>query len=327
MRWRFEGREPRLENLLRRGDRRGHVGGETGSVMSWILFLDESGHDHKNMPYEVRGGVALHAGELWPFARSVQRMELDAFGAELAQYRKELKGSKLLDKDRFKWAAQGSLMAGEERRKHCRGFLTKGLEKKAPSRDEFTAYGQGCLEIARGLFQALTDRGAVLFAAVIPRTTTRPATYQAEEYLRKDQVFLLERFFYFLERRKEHGLLVLDEVDKTADRRFVRRLQRYFTQTATGRYRSRWIVPSPFFVASDMASAVQAADLCIYCVNWAFRVPSLGLDAAVRPEIEIEFRPWLDRLQFRGEGYRDGMTFKSFGVVFVPDPYNVGGGA
>ncbi len=295
--------------------------------MSWLFFLDESGHDQKTMPYEVRGGVALHAGELWPFVRAVQALELDAFGAELAQYKIELKGSRLLDKDRFKWAAQGSIMAGEERRKHCRGFLTKGLEKKPPSRAEFTAYGQSCLEMARGLFQSLVDRRAVLFAVAIPRTTTKPATYEAEEYLRKDQVFLLERFFYFLEGRKQHGLLVMDEVEKTADRHFTRRLQRYFARTATGRYRSQWVVPAPFFVASDMAYPVQAADLCIYCLNWGFRLPSLGMDVAVRPEIEAEFRPWLDTLQFRGEGYRDGAVFKSFGVVFVPNPYGGGAGA
>jgi hypothetical protein len=29
-------------------------------TMSWLLFLDESGHDHKNTPYEVRGGFAIH---------------------------------------------------------------------------------------------------------------------------------------------------------------------------------------------------------------------------------------------------------------------------
>jgi hypothetical protein len=241
--------------------------------------------------------------------------------------KKELKGSKLLDKDRFKWAAQGPLMAGEERRKHCRGFLTKGLEKKPPSRAEFTAYGQACLEMAHGLFQTLLDRRAVLFAVAIPRTTIKPATYEAEEYLRKDHVFLLERFFYFLEGQKQHGLLVMDEVEKTADRRFMRQLHRYFTRTATGRYRSKWINPSPFFVASDMAYPVQAADLCIYCVNWGFRLPSLGMDAAVRPEIETEFRPWLDTLQFRGEGHRDGAVFKSFGIAFVPDPYGSGAGA
>jgi hypothetical protein len=62
--------------------------------MSWLLFLDESGHDHKQMPYEVRGGVAIHVSKLWPFVRAVQQLELNAFGAELHLYKKELKGSK-----------------------------------------------------------------------------------------------------------------------------------------------------------------------------------------------------------------------------------------
>lgn len=37
--------------------------------MSWLLFMDESGHDHKNMPYEVRGGIVIHASEVWPFVQ------------------------------------------------------------------------------------------------------------------------------------------------------------------------------------------------------------------------------------------------------------------
>jgi hypothetical protein len=137
--------------------------------MSWLLFMDESGHDHKQMPYEVRGGVALHAKKLWPFEQAWRQLELSAFGAELALYKKEIKGSKLADKDRFKWAAQAPPMPGDQRRKHCLGFLTKGLEKKPPNRQEFTAYGQASLEMARGVFQLLRDHEAVLFAAAIPR--------------------------------------------------------------------------------------------------------------------------------------------------------------
>ena len=87
-------------------------------------------------------------------------------------------------------------------------------------------------------------------------------------------VFLLERFFYFLEAKREHGVLVMDETDKHEDRRFVARMEEYFTKTATGRYRTAWIVPTPFFVSSDMAYAVQAADLCIYCINWGFAWPA-----------------------------------------------------
>lgn len=287
--------------------------------MSWLLFLDESGHDHKQMPYEVRGGVALHVGKLWPFVRAMQKLELDAFGAQLSLYRKELKGSTLLDKKRYKFAGQMPRMIDEERRKHCRGFLTRGLEKQNPTREEFTAYGQACLEMAQGMFQLLQDHEARLFAAAVPRGTAKPPAGLGEELLRKDQVFLLERFYYLLEEKREHGILVMDEVEKSADRRFVQRLEGYFTKTTAGRYRSHWMVPSPFFVASDMSYAVQAADLCIYCVNWGYRLPAQGMDAPVRPEIAEAFGSWLDRLQFRGEGYRDGRVFRTFGIVHVPD--------
>ena len=60
--------------------------------MSYLLFLDESGHDHRTMPYEVRGGVALHASELWPFVQDMQRLELASFGTTLNQFQAELKG-------------------------------------------------------------------------------------------------------------------------------------------------------------------------------------------------------------------------------------------
>lgn len=288
--------------------------------MGWLLFLDESGHDHKQMPYEVRGGVAIHVSKLWPFVRAVQQLELNAFGGELHLYKKELKGSTLLDAKRFKFASQMPRMIDEERRKHCRSFLTKGLEKKTnQTREEFTAYGQACLEMAEGIFQLLQDHGARLFASAVPRGAAKPPADLGENLLRKDFVFLLERFYYLLEEKQEHGILVLDEVEKSADRRFVRRLERYFTTTATGRYRSHWVVPTPFFVSSDMTYAVQAADLCIYCVNLGFRLPNQGMNAPTRNEIANRFGDWLGRLQFRGEGYRDGRVFRTFGIVHVPD--------
>jgi hypothetical protein len=289
--------------------------------MAWLLFLDESGHDHRQMPYEVRGGVALHAGEVWPFVQDLQRLELDCFGTRLARFQKELKGCKLLDRDRFKWAAQGGVMETEERQRHCRSFFTKGLEKKPPRQQEFTAYGQACLEMARGIFKELRSHKAQLFAAAIPRDVGRPATFEAEEYLRKDQVFLLQRYFDFLEARKEHGLLVMDQVEKAEDRRFISRLERYFTRTETGRNRTAWIVPVPLFVASELTYPLQAADLAIYCLNWGFRLPSRGMDADVRQEIADEFGPWIGQLQFRGESYQDGKVYTEYGIVYVPDPY------
>jgi hypothetical protein len=289
--------------------------------MTWLLFMDESGHDHKAMPLEVRGGVALHVGKIWDFVRAWQRLELECFGAHVADFKREMKGHKLLDKDRFAWASQGPRLADDERRKHARGFLTKGLQKVSPTSVEFLAYGQACIEMARGVFEILRSHEARLFAAAIPRGTKAPRGFEAEDYLRKDHVFLFERYFYFLEAQKSHGLIVMDESDKNYDRKFVARMERYFSKAEIGRQRTAWIVPAPLFVASDMSVGVQAADLCLYCVNWGFRPQSwLGVEAP-RQEIAHGFGPQIARLQWQGDGYRDGRVFRSYGITLVPDPF------
>ena len=287
--------------------------------MAWLLFLDESGHDHRQMPYEVRGGVAIQDSKLWPFTRAVQQMEREAFGCSLHEFQKELKGSTLLDKKRFRFANQADPMPSAERQKHSRAFLMKGLQKLNPTSSEFCAYGQACIEMARGTFQLLRDYEAVLFASMIPRGAGK-ADGPIEDLLRKDKVFLLERFFYFLEGKKESGLLVMDGTEKSADRKFVRQLERYFINTNTGRYRAQWIVPTPFFVSSDMAYPIQAADLCIYCVNWAFRLPKQRMYEPIREEIRDEFGDWIRALQFFGQGYKDGDVFDSWGICYVPNP-------
>lgn len=292
--------------------------------MTWMLFLDESGHDHKQMPFEVRGGIALPVPKLWDFVQAWRRLEEHCFGAVLADYGKEAKGSKLLDKDRVRWASQAPIMPDDQRRKQARAFLEIGRVKGKPKSENFAAYGQASLEMARGAFDLLHAHDAKLFASLIPRGVKPPKGFTREDYLRKDHVFLLERYFYFLEYERTHGLLVLDQTEKTKDREFVSCLTAYFSKTATGRNRSAWIVPTPIFVDSDMSYAVQAADLCLYCINWGFRHFSwgeYGRDYEIRDAIFEEFGPKVGRLQWHGQGYRDGRTYNSHGIVLVPDPY------
>jgi hypothetical protein len=289
--------------------------------MSWLFFMDESGHDHKNTPLEVRGGIALHVSKLWGFIQAWQRLELHCFGVRLSDYMKEGKGAKLLDKDRLKWAKQTPPMPDDERRKNSRVFLHKGRTKEKPTSSEFAGYGQASVEMARGVFDLLASHDAQLFAAAIPRGTRPPPGYEQEDYLRKDHVYLFERFCYFLEAKQDHGLIVMDATDKQLDKQFVQKMERYFTRTATGRNRAFWIVPAPLFVSSDMTYAVQAADICLYCINWGFR--SQGWPDAIeqREEIVADFGPKLHRLQWAGEGSRDGKTFRSKGIILVSDPY------
>ena len=236
--------------------------------MSWLLFMDESGHDHKTTPYEVRGGVAIQDKKVWPFIRAVASLEQDCYGVRLADYKKEFKGEKLLDKDRIEWAHRDPLQADEERRRNVRAFLSKGLQKAVPTRAEFTGYGQACFQMAQGIFRLLRDHDAKVFAAAIPRSVKAPDSTPAKQYLRKDHVYLLERFYYFCNKMQEQGLLVMDQVEEQNDYRFVRKLERYFVRTNKGSQRADWIVPAPFFSSSYLSIPIQVADVCIYCINW-----------------------------------------------------------
>jgi hypothetical protein len=109
--------------------------------MSWLLFLDESGHEHRNTPYEVRGGFAIHASKLWPFIQAVRSLEQATFGAYLHEFGSEIKGSKLLKRERFQWEKQGAKFDESARRKHALNFLNSTRQGRAPRRDEFTAFG------------------------------------------------------------------------------------------------------------------------------------------------------------------------------------------
>jgi hypothetical protein len=289
--------------------------------MSYLLFMDESGHDRNTTPYEVRGGVALHARQLWEFIQAMRRSEEEAFGALLHEYGSEVKGSKLLNRERFRWAGQGPPLGDREARHHALAFLNSAREGRTPKQVEFTAYGQACLKLADEVFRLLRDHGAVVFASAIPRTAKKPSWTTDGQLLRKDHVFLLERFFYLLEEKQEDGLLVLDETEKRHDRRFMTLVRRCFTKTGVGRRRTQWIVPVPLFVSSDLAYPIQAADVCIYCINWGFRLPERGMRAATRPEIEERFAESLYQLQFKGDCYRGGHVFRTYGIVFVSDPY------
>lgn len=284
--------------------------------MSWLLFLDESGHDHKTMPYEIHGGVAIHASKLWPLITAVMTLEQSMFGAYLHEYGSELKGSKLLSRNNFRWSTQGAWMDSGERRKHALNFLNCGVQGRSPRRDEFTAFGQACIGMAEQVIGLLDGHGAKLFAAIIP-PLARPRSVP-EHLLRKDLVFLLERYYYFLESHGEMGLLVMDGTEKASERELVRLLQRYFTQTMPGRQRTQRIVPAPIFVESDMAYGVQIADLCIYCLNWGWRLANMT--ANTRPEIE-PVAALLNQVIWHGEGQRSGQSFKTHGVTYVPDPY------
>ena len=281
--------------------------------MSWLLFIDESGHDHKNMPLEVRGGIALHISKLFDFIRDWEKAIKHCFGG-ITHKHKEIKGHRLLDKDRFKWAALQKDLSQKDRWEGIKKFLAND----GAGNGDFAAYGQASLLMAHCIFRLLKKHEAKVFACAIPKGAKAPQNFDLTEtknFLRKDHVFLFQRFFYFLEEKQEHGLIIMDESEKQNDRRFVARVTDYFTKSRPGRDMCKWIVPAPLFVASDMAVGVQAADVCIYCINWGFRPNNWNYEA--RGEISEYCRRYISQLRHDTENEE----YRSHSIVQVTDPY------
>src|SRR5438552_758337 len=102
--------------------------------MSYLLCMDESGHDHGSAPFEVRGGICVHATNVWALTQKIKGLEFFCFGDHLDHYRSEdkgeapeLKGKKLLKSKKFTLAAQNHARLGDaERQELCRRLLAKG---------------------------------------------------------------------------------------------------------------------------------------------------------------------------------------------------------
>lgn len=262
------------------------------ALLPYYKCMDESGHDHKSAPYEVRGGICVHVSKVWALTQKIKGLEYFCFGDHLHHYKAddketapELKGKKLLKTKKFTLAHQSErLFPDADRQELCRKLLAKGVRKEPPTRDELTALGQASLRFVDELLRILLEHDVVIFASRIPRGIERPK-HSTGDIVRKDQFFLLERYHRFLRAQGEMGILILDESDKDLDRRYVSSLERLVRHHETAKGFVTTIVPSPFFVASEMSYLIQAADIILYVLNWGFRVSS---NAPAPARIELE---------------------------------------
>lgn len=91
-----------------------------------LLFIDESGHDHGEAPYEVLAGVAVSERDLWNLIQAIRDAELQFFGVHIADVGLEFKGKKLLKNKTFRHARQKPAIEPNRRRDLARDFLQKG---------------------------------------------------------------------------------------------------------------------------------------------------------------------------------------------------------
>jgi hypothetical protein len=239
--------------------------------MAFFLFIDESGHDHHDSPYEVLAGIAIEDKDLWSFIQLAHQLEIACFGRTYREDGGEIKARTFLKRKTFRLAGQLPPIPSSERTVLAKRALDNGANI---TKLELTALAQAKLDYVGNLLELCHRFRVKVFASIICDEASIPTE---KDMLRKDYVYLFERFYYFLEDRLDQpkGIVVFDESDKTASHLLLGQMDKYFKKTAKGRYRAGLIIPEPFFVHSDLTTGIQVVDFVAYIMSWNFRVGKL----------------------------------------------------
>jgi hypothetical protein len=250
--------------------------------MAYVLFLDESGQDHHESPYAVLGGIAVEDSRIWALITNLREAELEHFGCRLTSATAEFKAKKLLKRKVFKHATQMLPIEAKERSRLAREALEEGRAARAEdrkathTRHQLTGLAQAKLAFCMRVFELCALHQVRAFASIVDPAAPQPKS----AVLRKDYSYLFERFFAYLEdvsqSGRDHGIVVFDELEKSQSHVLIRQMAEYFQNTATGRLRASRVLPEPMFVHSELTTLIQVADLLVYIISWAVRVPGMG---------------------------------------------------
>jgi hypothetical protein len=192
----------------------------------------------------------------------------------------------------------------------------QGLASSGETYPELVAYSRQVLAFVHEVLNIAAGFNVQVFASVMDPKCPRPAPGR----LRKDYVYLFERYFYFLETllQRERGLIVFDELENSQSHILVQQMAQYFLGTKTGRYRSSRIIPEPFFVQSDLTTGIFLADLAAYILGWGWRLNSMPQPS------RAELKPYTAKLhdmQFQGfKPKRDGTgNWPLHGIWYIQD--------
>ncbi len=250
--------------------------------MAHFMFVDESGQDHKESPYEVLAGVAIHDSALWNLICEVKLAEQAIFGTTYSQgAERELKAKKLLTRKTFRLAEQGSQLPPSQRAELSRAILVDGSH---PHGDQLMALGQAKIAFVAKVLDLAHTYQTRAFASIVKPDAPQPAQ---RDFLRKDYSYLFERFFHFVNNEPSHerGVVVFDQTEKSQSHILVGQMSEYFLRTVKGRERAVRILPEPFFVHSDLTTGIMLADLVAYILSFNVRLPSMTNPK--RPELDF----------------------------------------
>lgn len=279
--------------------------------MAYFLFIDESGQDHHDSPYEVLAGVSILDQDLWNLIRAVHQLEFKYFGLRYRDTGNEIKARKFLKRKTFRLANQLPTIPIDKRTE----LAKRALDPTNPvTKEGLNALCQAKLAYAKELFEICIQFRCRIFASVVSDPAILP---DEDNMLRRDYIYLFERYFYFLEDKRDahQGIVVFDELDKSASHIVVSQMDKYFKSTHKGRTRSSLIIPEPFFVHSDLTTGIQIVDFIAYILSWNFRAGKL--DKPCREELGsyLEFIKPMRYITQRDIGKEDPYTIWSIAIV------------
>lgn len=273
------------------------------------MFIDESGQDHHDSPYEVLAGICIQDKDLWNIITAIHQVEILSFGRKYRDSQNEIKAKRFLKRKTFKLAAQLPAIPLEKRTQLAKSALDDGSNI---TRESLTALAQAKLDYVSQILEICNQFRIKIFASIIHDPVVLP---EEKHMLRKDYIYLFERFFYYLEDiTDQRGIVVFDELDKSASHLVLDQMEKYFKRTSKGRLRSSLIIPEPFFVHSDLTTGIQIVDFIAYILSWNFRAGKLEKES--RRELEV-FLDSIRHLRYKTSRVIGGEKYEIWSIVIV----------
>ena len=155
--------------------------------MAWFLFIDESGQDHQDSPYEVLAGVAVRDCDIGPIVQELHAIEIRNFGRRYSSRAHELKGKKILKTKVFGHTKLNVEVPSDQVWSLAKRALDDGANATS---QQWKALALAKINDVRDMFDLCRRFDCRVIASVVE--IDAPAT--ASGGLRKDYAYLFERF-------------------------------------------------------------------------------------------------------------------------------------
>ena len=139
--------------------------------MAFFLFVDESGFDRRESPYEVLAGLCVEDRDVWNLIGALKNAEERLLGVRYSREKEEIKGKKFLKRKVFRQAGQRPPFPDGARRDLARDCILNGASATA---DQIAALAQAKLAFVAEALDICGRFHCRAFASVVDANARAP---------------------------------------------------------------------------------------------------------------------------------------------------------